>query len=141
MYVGLVSRIADEVMEVKRFSGVPPVLTICSLVATGPVVACVAITWTVLLVHVEPQALHGVSVQDVSKAEDVAKLRGLGEVGAVVPALGPVHHQGVAANIGPAPALSAPVGRGISRGQNSLHLVRARKVKKRSIFMSLLTSL
>ena len=35
---------------------------------------------------------HGVSVQDVSKAEGVAKLHSMGEVGAVVTALGQVHH-------------------------------------------------
>ena len=77
--------------------------------------AIVAIAGGVLLVHIEPQALHGVHIRDVSEAEGVSELRGEREVGAVVPALGPVHHQGVGAHIGPAPALRAPVGRGRAR--------------------------
>ena len=112
MYVGLISRIADEVMEVKRFSRVPPELTISSPVASSPIVAGVAITWAVLLVHVEPQALHGVSVQDVSKGEGVSQFPSMGEVLTIVSALGPVHHQGVGANIGSASTLSTPVGGG-----------------------------
>ena len=65
-----------------------------SSVPSSPVVASKAIAGGVLVVHVVPQALHGVGVQDVSKAEGVAELCGVGEVGAVVPALGPFHHQG-----------------------------------------------
>ena len=80
-------------------------------------VVCVSISRCVLVIHVEPQALHGVSIQDVSKIEVVAKLRGMGEVGTVVPALGPVHHQGVGSHIAPAPALGAPVGRGKAGGE------------------------
>ena len=63
-----------------------------------------AITGSVLRLHVVAQALHGVGVQNVFKAEGVAELCGVGEVGA----LGPVHHQGVGAHVGPAPALRAP---------------------------------
>ena len=44
-------------------------------------------------------------IKCVRKAGGVFELYGVGEVGAVVPALGPVHHQGVGAHIGPAPAL------------------------------------
>ena len=46
-------------------------------------------------------------IKCVRKAGGVFELYGVGEVGAVVPALGPVHHRGVGANGGPAPALSA----------------------------------
>ena len=117
MYVWFISGVANEVMELKRCTRVPPVLTILSSVSSGPVVTSVPISRCVLVVHIEPQALHGVSVQDVGEAEGVAELRGVGEVGAVVPALGLVHHQGVGAHIGPASTLSAPVCGGRLGGQ------------------------
>ena len=112
MDVWFTSRIANEVMEIKRFSRVPPVLTISSSVTSSPVVTSVSITWGVLLVHVVPETLHGVGVQDVSEGEGVSQFSSVGEVLTVVSALGPVHHQGVGANIGPVSTLSIPVGGG-----------------------------
>ena len=86
MDVWFISRIANEVMEVKRFSRVPPVLTISSSVSSSPVVTSVSITWGVLLVHVVPETLHGVGVQDVSKGEGVSQFSSVGEVLTVVSA-------------------------------------------------------
>ena len=85
--VGIMSRILNKVIEVENSPIVSPVLAISSPVATGPAVASVPIAGGVLVVHVVSQTLHGVSVQDVGEAEGVAELRGVGEVGAVVPAL------------------------------------------------------
>ena len=64
---GFVARVVNEVVEVKLFPAVPPVLTVLPLVSSSPVVASVAIARAVLLLHVEPEALHGVGVQDVSE--------------------------------------------------------------------------
>ena len=57
-------------------------------------------------------------------AKGVAELHGVGEVSAVVPALGPVHHQGVGGGEGPVPALGTPVdqGRGAAMESDSGHL-------------------
>ena len=112
MDVGLISAVVNKVIICKRCPRVPPILAITSPVAPGPVMARVPIAWCILIDHVEPKALHSVHIQDVSEAEGVAQLYGVGEVGAVVPALGPVHHQGVGGGEGLVPALSAPVGRG-----------------------------
>ena len=117
MDVRLISTVIHEVIVSEWSPGVPPVLTIASAVSPRQVMAVIAITGGVLGVHVVAQALHGVGVSNVGKAESVAKLRGVGEVGAVVLALGPVHHQGVGAHVGPAPALRAPVGRGRAGGE------------------------
>ena len=95
MYVGFISRIAGEVIEVKRFSRVPPVLTIPSSVSSSPVVASVAISRSVLLVHVVPETLHGVSVQDVSKGEGVSQFPSMGEVLTIVSAFCPVQHASI----------------------------------------------
>ena len=112
MDVGIVSAVINEVIVGEGSPGVPPVLAISPPVAPGPVVTSVPIAGCVLAVHVEPQTLHGVHIQDVAEAEGVAQLHGVGEVGAVVPALGPVHHQGVGGGVGVVTTLGAPVGRG-----------------------------
>merc|ERR1712062_317372 len=70
--IGLSSGVANEVIEVKGSTRVPPVLTILSSVSPSPVVTSVAIARGVLFPHVEPQTLHGVAVQDVSKAKAVS---------------------------------------------------------------------
>ena len=114
--VGILSGVSD-IIKLKLRSRVPSVLAIPSSGSASPLVSVLSISRCVLVIHVEPQALHGVSIQDVSKIEVVAKLRGVREVGAVVPALGPVHHQGVGSHIAPAPALGAPVGRGKAGGE------------------------
>ena len=64
---GFVARVVNEVVEVKLFPAVPPVLTVLPLVSSSPIVTSVAIARAVLLLHVEPEALHGVAVQDVSE--------------------------------------------------------------------------
>ena len=63
------------------------------------------------------QSLHLVGVRDDGEAEGVSELLGVGEVGAVVLTLGPVHHQGVGAHVGLASSLRAPVGRGRAGGE------------------------
>ena len=61
----------------------------------------VAIAGAVLLLHVEPQALHGVGVQDVGELCVVMVLT-------VGPAVRPVHHDGVAPSVSPPTTLSRP---------------------------------
>ena len=94
MDVRFVTAVINKVIEGKRCPGVPPVLAIRSPVAAGPVVASVPITGGVLVVHVEPQALHRVRVQDVGKGEGLPELQRK-SVPAEVHALGPVNHLGV----------------------------------------------
>ena len=98
---GIISAVGNEIIELKGFPAVPPVLTILSLVSPSPVVASIAIARTVLLVHVVPQALHGVGVQDVSELCGVMVLT-------VGPAVRPVHHDGVAPSVSPPTTLSRP---------------------------------
>ena len=88
MDVGLISPVIHEVIVSEWSPGVPPVLTISPAVSPRPVMAVIAITGGVLGVHVVPQALHGVHVQNVSKAEGETELHRVGEVGAVVLVLG-----------------------------------------------------
>ena len=107
-----ISGVSHEVVKVPGCSAVPAVLTVTSPVSSSPVVASVAIARSVLLVHVVPQALHRVAVQDVGEGEGEAELCRVREILTVVPALGPVHHQGVGANVGSVSTLSAPVGGG-----------------------------
>ena len=74
MDVRLISMVIHEVIVSEWSPGVPPVLTISPAVSPRPLTAVIAITGGVLGVHVVPQALHGVRIQDVSKAEGDAEL-------------------------------------------------------------------
>ena len=98
---GFIAGFVNEIIEVKRFPAVPPVLTILPLVSPRPVVAGIAIARGVLLVHVVPQALHGVGVQDVSELCSEVVLT-------VGPAVCPVHHDGVGPEVSPSTTLSSP---------------------------------
>ena len=102
---GFIARVVNEVIEVKLCPTVPPVLTILPLVSSSPVVASIPIARAVLLQHVEPQALHGVAVQDVGELCLVVGLT-------VGPAVRPVHHDGVGPSVGPSSTLSRPEVRG-----------------------------
>ena len=105
----LIPRVSHEVIKFKRCSTVPAVLAVPSPVSSSPIVASEAIVRGVLLVHVVSETLHGVAVQNVSEGEGVAQLSSMREVPAVVPALGPVHHQSVRSNVCSVSALSVPV--------------------------------
>ena len=76
------------------------------------IIASVAITLVVMLIQVVAETLVGVIIQDVSKGEGVSQLSSMGEVLAVVSTLGPIHHQGVGANVGSVSTFSIPIGRG-----------------------------
>ena len=85
-------------------------------VPTRPVVPGVTIARLVLLVHVVPEVLHGVAVQDVGEHQLVSELVSMREVFAVVPALRLVHHDGVGPEASPVPALGSPGGGGRGGG-------------------------
>ena len=85
-------------------------MSVLGPVPTRPVVPGVTIARLVLLVHVVPEALHGVVVQDVGEHQLVSELVSMREVFAVVPALRLVHHDGVGPEASPVPALGSPGG-------------------------------
>ena len=73
--VGILSRASNKVIKLKDSSGVPHVLAISSPISSSPVVSSVPIAGGVLVVHVEPQALHRVRVKDVGEGERLSELR------------------------------------------------------------------
>ena len=109
VYIRLLSRVSYKVTKLRRLSRVKPVLSIIAPVPPSPSVPSIPITRAVLLHHVEPQALHGVTVQDVCKLKGVSQLCSMGEVSAVAPAVCPGHHDSVGASKGAPPTLSTPV--------------------------------
>ena len=71
----VLSTVLNEVIVGERSSGDPSECVATLPPSTGPVVASVPIAGGVLVVHVVPQALHNVSVQDVGEGEGLSKLR------------------------------------------------------------------